>query len=94
MPRSLEQGSVEPIGYSDSKRLITRCLIRCLTGCWLCWMDDAATCSVCSRAVPRALACVDTQGGVREILCPVHFRQRHFQRVLEQRKLEKRWSSP
>jgi hypothetical protein len=51
--------------------------------------DPDPPCSVCGRSVERALACVDADTG--ELLCPVHFRERHFRRVFAQRKLE-RWS--
>lgn len=46
-------------------------------------------CSVCGRAIARPLACVDADS--KEVLCPIHFRQRHFKRVFEQRKQE-RWT--
>jgi len=49
------------------------------------------TCAVCARPVERALACVDTSTG--ELLCPVHFRERHFKKVFAQRRVE-RWSRP
>lgn len=47
-------------------------------------------CAVCARPVERALACVDAQSG--ELLCPVHFRERHFKKIFAQRRLE-RWST-
>lgn len=46
-------------------------------------------CSVCGRAVDRALACVSVD--TRELLCPIHFRERHFKKVFAEQRLE-RWS--
>jgi uncharacterized membrane protein YgcG len=48
-------------------------------------------CNVCRCTINRALACMDA--GTGETLCPVHYRERHFRRVLEQRKQD-RWQSP
>ena len=54
--------------------------------------DDAvASCTMCGREVLRQLACVDAADG--SLLCPIHYRARHFQRVFSQRKRE-RWSTP
>ena len=53
---------------------------------------SSAACDVCNRSIPRALACVDTSTGTREILCPVHYRQRHFQKIFKEKKSERRVS--
>lgn len=52
---------------------------------------DVQLCASCGREVIRELACVDSSTG--ELLCPMHYRARHFNRVLSARKNE-RWSTP
>jgi hypothetical protein len=52
-----------------------------------CSHDDVV-CSACGRLVVRQLLCVDSTTG--EMLCPVHYRARHFSRVLAAQKSERR----